>query len=67
MFRTRDPQLLRRAAAARVVLPKLDLEDRVYLLSLVVWPPERVLAAEQAAAADDAALSQLMSEFVAVL
>jgi hypothetical protein len=67
MFRTRDPQLLRRAAAARVVLPKLDFEDRIYLLSLVVWPPERVLAAEQAASADDAALSQLMSEFVAVL
>jgi len=52
MFRTRDPQLLRRAAAARAVLPDVEPEDRPLLLSLVCWPPAALLVAERAAAED---------------
>jgi hypothetical protein len=52
MFRTRDPQLLRRAAAARAVLPDVEPEDRPLLLSLVCWPPTELLVAERAAAED---------------
>jgi hypothetical protein len=71
MFRTRDPQLLRRAAAARAVLPDVEPEDRPLLLSLVCWPPAALLVAERAAAEDEAAFSaafdDLLGDVVAVL
>jgi hypothetical protein len=71
MFRTRDPQLLRRAAAARAVLLDVAPEDRLLLLSLVCWPPAEVLVAERAAAEDEAAFSaafdELLGDVAAVL
>jgi hypothetical protein len=50
--------LQRRAAVARRLLPELDLEARVLLLSYVVWPTAELLAAER----EEAAIEEQMKE-----